>query len=245
MVSSSSNYPRPQVYAWPDLERQQPTPEPAFVPTSLHLVAACPARATAVPTSEPGPALHLQAQELVEQARQQAEEIRRQVREEEARRTRAVAEQALRESAAEQVAAFRQAADDLLDRTRRAFEDRLAHIEQQCATLVTAMVEKIIGVQLQQDDRLVVEVVRRALAEATGADQITVRVSPHDEELVRAAQAELLAVLGATGGLQVVADDSISRGGCIVDTERGRFDARIETQLELLSEEAQRLLKAS
>lgn len=231
-------------YLWPDLDRDHPPADAEFVPTALHLVVGPPSPAPETTRKRTGPALHLEAHELLERARQQADEIRRQVREEEAERARGLAEQALAESVEEQVAAFRQAAEELLVRMREAFEARLAEIEQQSVALVTAMTEKVIGRQLEENEALVLEVVRTALAEAAGAEQVTVRVSPHDDELVRAAQGELVGVLGLVDQLRVVADEGVARGGCIIETERGRFDARIETQLELLGEHVERLLKA-
>lgn len=236
-MSGPANHPATptgaQTYLWPDLDRRAAAIDAEFVPTALHLVVAPPATVRPESGADPtGPALHLQAHELIERARQEAEQVRRQAREEEAQRARRLADQALRESVEEQVAAFRRAAEELLAQMRQACEERLAKIERQSVTLVTAMTEKVIGRQLEQDDALVLEVVRAALAEAAGAEQVTVHVSPHDDELVRAAQAELVGVLGSVDQLRLVADEGVSRGGCIVETERGRFDARIETQLQ-------------
>jgi len=182
--------------------------------------------------------------EAVEDVRLQADEIRQSVREEEAVRARQLIDEALRESVREQVAAFERAAEDLTAQMRAAWNQRLADLEQQSVMLVTAMAEKVIARKLDLDDQIVLEVVRTALAEAGDATQVLLRVSAADEPLVRDAQAELLAGLAGADDVRVLADDSIGRGGCIVETERGRFDARIETQLQLLGQQVEHMMKA-
>ncbi len=132
----------------------------------------------------------------------------------------------------------------MLQELREAFEQRLAEIEEEMLSLIAAMAEKVIRRKLEADDEIVLAVVRETLEQAAGANQITVRISPSDEPLVREAQQTLLAALGPVEELQIIADEQIFPGGCLVETERGKFDARIDTQLQLLSEEVDRLLKA-
>jgi flagellar biosynthesis/type III secretory pathway protein FliH len=62
---------------------------------------------------------------------------------------------------------------------------------------------------------------------ASGASAATLRVHPDDVQAVSEA-------LGPA--CTVVADASLKRGDCIVDTHWGRLDARLETQLAKFSE---------
>ncbi|MCD6361255.1 MAG: hypothetical protein J7M38_10370 [Armatimonadetes bacterium] len=236
--------PGPRPYIWPELDELGEPAEAEFAPVALHRTMTPDMASDRQPEDEEPSHPHLQTHELVEQARREAEAIRRQVRQEEAERARGILQEMLQQCLDEQVAAFEQAAGDLLEQLRSEMQRRLAELEERSVVLVTAMTEKVIGQRLALDDELVLGVVRNALAEAADAAQVTVRVSPADDELVRAAQSELLATLGQVEQLRVVADESISRGGCIIETERGRFDARIETQLQLLGEHVEELLKA-
>jgi flagellar biosynthesis/type III secretory pathway protein FliH len=73
--------------------------------------------------------------------------------------------------------------------------------------------------------------VHEAVEHAAGAQQVTVRLHPAD-----------LATLRAAGGLEPapapapawVADKSVELGGCVVETDGGTLDARLETQVERL-----------
>lgn len=179
---------------------------------------------------------------MLEAAHAQAGEIRRQVRQEALCEARERFEALLAEVAAEQVAAFERAREDLLAQVRAAAEERLARLERELAGLVGQMTAKVVARTIEADDAVVLDVVRSTLGRAAGAGRITVRVAEADDAVVRAAQAELLSALGGVEELAIVADDAVGRGGCVVETERGRFDARIETQLAALDEEIARVL---
>ncbi len=245
MRREMSEQPQATTWTWPDLDEVSDPVEADFVPVALHRVVGTDADVQRVADGvDSDPAVTLQDSQLVAQAHADADGIRQRAREEEVARARDVVDAALRETVAEQVSAFEQAREALLAQVREGFTARLDEIESRSVMLVTAMTEKVIGRKLDLDDTIVLDVVRASLSEAADASNLTVRVSPTDEPLVAEAQAELLAALGAVDQFEIVADQSVSCGGCIVETERGRFDARIETQLELLSEQVERLLKA-
>jgi flagellar assembly protein FliH len=76
------------------------------------------------------------------------------------------------------------------------------------------------------DPRTVARLCREAVRRAAGARRVTLRVPP--------GQRELLVERAWARGLTVVEDDAISPGGCVVESEEGVVDARIETRLDSL-----------
>lgn len=180
------------------------------------------------------------ARELA-RARDDADRIRREARAEAWAQARAEAdaslEAAIREAAREQTEAFAAARDALVAQIEIATSERLVELEQELVGLIATMAEKVIRRKVEAEDGVVLDVVRETIARASGASRLNVRVSAPEEALVRAATAELLAAAEGAEGLEISADPEIGRGGCIIETERGRFDARIETQIELLGEE--------
>lgn len=180
--------------------------------------------------------------DLLEEARREAERIREQARLEVIEEMRARLEAALEETVAAQVEAFERGRKALLAQIHEAADGRMDRIESDVAGLVGVMAEKVIRRRVAEDDGVVRDVVRATIAQAAGAERFTVRVSPAEEDVVRAAQAELLSAADGPEDFEIVADDAIGPGGCIVETERGRFDARISTQLELLGEEMSRVV---
>jgi flagellar biosynthesis/type III secretory pathway protein FliH len=183
-----------------------------------------------------------QADHLLAEARDEAETIRREARAQAIEEAAARLEEALQGCIAEQVEAFAQARAAILERIEAAAEEHIERLERELAGLIASMAQKVIRRKVDEDDGVVLDVVRATVAQAAGARRITVRVPAAGEQRVRAAQAELLAATEGADELAVVADPAIGSGGCIVETERGRFDARIGTQIDLLTEELGRVL---
>jgi flagellar assembly protein FliH len=73
------------------------------------------------------------------------------------------------------------------------------------------------------------EVVRRARERS----RLTLRVSPSDYALIREHLATVLEGLEA-GQVEVVSDERVHLGGCLLETPSGSLDGRLEVQLESL-----------
>jgi flagellar biosynthesis/type III secretory pathway protein FliH len=110
---------------------------------------------------------------------------------------------------------------ELLERARAAASAHADAAEGDLRTLAVRIAEKILARELALSPAAVVDVVRAALAAAAHRTPLVVRVHPDDVAAVRAARPEL----------DVHADPSIGRGGCLVDTEVGTIDARLDVQL--------------
>ena len=79
------------------------------------------------------------------------------------------------------------------------------------------------------------QIAAQALA-AAKPERDSVRLRVHSDDLAAfgAGRAEWLAEIGVQAEVRLVADDSVGRCGCIVETAVGRVDARLDTQLEAL-----------
>ena len=80
------------------------------------------------------------------------------------------------------------------------------------------------------------EVVREALKMVAGQDQIRIKMSPSDLKLIRAADFKASDVGDHLGSVKFEEDESIGGGGCIIETNLGQIDARIEQQLKVVEE---------
>jgi flagellar assembly protein FliH len=98
--------------------------------------------------------------------------------------------------------------------------------------LCAAIAEKIIRSELSRRPELTANIVREALQLAAGSPDMRVRMHPLDVEQMRASSREIVDRLATLGESTLVPDDSISRGGCLIETRHGVIDARIESQLE-------------
>ena len=107
--------------------------------------------------------------------------------------------------------------------------DYFASVEEDMVNVVMAAVRKVLG---EMDDReVIVRVVKNALAVARNQKQVTLRVSPAEADSVRERVNEILSGFPAVSFIDVTADNRLSAGGCILESDMGVVDASIEVQL--------------
>jgi flagellar assembly protein FliH len=147
----------------------------------------------------------------------------------------ATRERARREGHAEGRAEAAAALAGLLVAGRAEADAMLARVEPTALALAARMAEKIVGRAVALDPGVMAAIAAEALAACrTRGGGVQLRVHPDDLEAVEAARAALAAPLGGADALELVADESVGRHGCVVDTAVGRVDARLATQLEAL-----------
>ncbi|WP_298231173.1 FliH/SctL family protein [uncultured Azohydromonas sp.] len=109
-----------------------------------------------------------------------------------------------------------------IDTQFQALEDTMA---QAVAEAATRLARAVLRTELHNRPEAVAAVAQEAVAAMlAGSRQLRMLVHPEDEPLVRAGAGVLLESRGA----RVLASPAIARGGCVVESELGRVDARIE-----------------
>lgn len=110
-------------------------------------------------------------------------------------------------------------------------QTQLDALQQQMAESVadsaTLLARQVVRSEIASRPALVAQVAQEAVdALMLSARHITLRVHPDEQSLIAQGAAEVLDARGA----RLVADASISRGGCIVESDIGAIDASIETR---------------
>ncbi|MED5619753.1 FliH/SctL family protein [Ideonella sp. BN130291] len=111
------------------------------------------------------------------------------------------------------------------------FENQLDELEQQMALAVartaTQLARQVVRSELQANPALVAKVAEEAVnAVLMSARHIRVHVNPQDQALVAEGAAEALQARGA----RLMASTAIERGGCLIESDAGSIDARIEAR---------------
>jgi flagellar assembly protein FliH len=172
------------------------------------------------------------ADEIVGEARKEAQRIMAQAEAEGRERGYAAGLEEGRLALEQARQALEAAAGSVLA-AREAFVEQA---EARAVELAFLLAEKIVATSLGVRPELVLDVVRGTLRRAAERDHVVIEVNPTDLELVRAEAAEVAAQLGGVRQLEVVAEQRVGPGGCVVRTAEGEIDARIETQLERAEE---------
>lgn len=107
-------------------------------------------------------------------------------------------------------------------------QQSLDESEDMMVSIVFESVCKIVGDSLATREG-VISVVKEALSRVRGKSTVIIRVNPFDLELI-----EESAAFGVASEADWRGDESIPLGGCMIESEYGTLDARIDTQLNQL-----------
>lgn len=169
---------------------------------------------------------------IIEDARSEAEKIREEAKDLLAQ-VKAEMEKAKEEgfqkgheeglsSVTEQVVAF-----------ERMKEEFYKGAEENIIKLVMMVAEKVIGKIAGEHSEAISSIVKQALEKSLG-ERIVVRLSPADYKTVTDSGFEFRDMLDRTKRITFKEDETIAQGGCVLETEVGTIDARLETQLDAI-----------
>lgn len=109
----------------------------------------------------------------------------------------------------------------------------LTRWETDLTVLAAQMAERLLQQELARRPTQSVALVREAVALAAGLPVTSLRLHPADLDLLTTPGSQRL----AGPGCELIADQQLQRGGCVVELAGGEIDARIETRLTRLVEE--------
>ncbi len=115
---------------------------------------------------------------------------------------------------------------------RNAMDQQLDGVMDAAAEIVFEAVAKIIGRACAEREG-VAAVVREVVQHAKERSRLVIRVNPTDLEVVRACAADIASGTSA-GNVDIVPDDRVVLGGCLLETPAGTLDGRLEIQLQQL-----------
>jgi len=107
-----------------------------------------------------------------------------------------------------------------------------AEIEPMVLTLVFALAKKVIKKEIEMSHDVAVAVIQNALRRVADSTSLRIRVHADDLSTVRANREELLRLVDGNRHIEIIEDRRVEAGGCIVETEAGKIDASIGTQLQ-------------
>jgi type III secretion protein L len=108
---------------------------------------------------------------------------------------------------------------------------RLADSEPELVRLAVRIAEKIIGEELRLNPQATLSIARQCLQWLRRERSLMLRVSPAELSLLRESIDSLREMAGRHRSIEVIGDPGVGPGGCIVESEYGVIDARLETQI--------------
>jgi len=106
----------------------------------------------------------------------------------------------------------------------------LIDAEKTIVGLAFNIASEIVKKEINEDDEIIVNIVKDALKYAAEEGKLIIRLNPDDLKIVQ----EKVLFPSSKGGknVEIIGDKSISQGGCYVETNSGEIDATLETRLK-------------
>jgi flagellar assembly protein FliH len=122
-------------------------------------------------------------------------------------------------------------AAQLIEDAHRVKEAVIAEAEPFLVELSLAIARKIIGNHIEASPEWTIAHVKKTLERRREKGVITLCVAPSQFGKIQDAREELSLAIDSQAELQIVPDNTVDEGGCVVRTSFGSIDARIDTQL--------------
>ena len=121
----------------------------------------------------------------------------------------------------------------------RAIQKRSELVEEanhQLLQLILLTSRIVIRNIIEQEPRVVYDNIVDVLKHFKGRAEVIIRVNTEDLRMVGKHKKEFLMMIEGIEQLRIVEDNSVDRGGCIIDTDFGSVDARIAIQVTKIEE---------
>ena len=177
------------------------------------------------------------AQKILDEAAKEAEQIREAAKREGYRAGQRAAEQAAVRVAQQQLSTLMPALDQFRQQLGQARSSFQRMWEVQLLRLAVGIAERLVRQKIESDPKVAREWLSEAIELATHGDRIIVHLNPADTESLAPHLEAIERRLDRSCRLEVVPDDAVDRGACLVNTPCGTVDYRLSAQLQRVMEE--------
>ena len=134
-------------------------------------------------------------------------------------------------------------AEKTLQDAKEQTADYFVKAEDDIVAVVMMAIEKILPQHFLDVPQVVLPVVREAIKYVRDQKEIKVHVEPESYDLILMARSEFQSMLtDGTAVLEIISDETLSPGDCVIETPNGGVDARLLTQIELMKNSIQSVL---
>ncbi len=109
-------------------------------------------------------------------------------------------------------------------------------MEDSLPGLAALVAEKIIEKEVSSSSQIVIEQTRKAIQSLDNEIIFKIHLNPADISILSEVKSSLVDDSSRIKGAEIVANDSVEPGFCLLETSVGKIDARMKTQLEILKD---------
>lgn len=178
-----------------------------------------------------------QAEEILKKAVQEAENLKESARQE-AQKTGYAEGMARVQEEAERV---QQELEEKRAKQEQDYADRLVQMEPELMEVVLEVVGRVLRTDLSRQRQILLHLIQNAVQHMKNSREFRIRVSEADYENIIGHKEEILQKIGGEIVLDVIMDESMQPGQCVIDTDEGVFDCGLDVQFENLASDLKAL----
>ncbi len=118
--------------------------------------------------------------------------------------------------------------DAILAERQRLWEE----MEPQVIDLVLEIARKVLREEIQARREATLSIIKHALRRVADTEHVRIRVHPDDLQIARQHREDFLAVCDGVRQIEIVDDQRVGGGGCVIETPGGTIDASLRTQMQ-------------
>ena len=122
------------------------------------------------------------------------------------------------------------------------YKNELKSSEKDIIDLALEITEKIINYEVNRSDDYIISVVEDAVNRVVNKKDVIVKLSTQDYYIVQANKKLLTARVKGFGEIELVLDESLDPGSCIVDTPLGVIDGSLQVRMDNIQREIKKVL---
>jgi len=119
-------------------------------------------------------------------------------------------------------------------------EEIFRNIESVVVEMSISIAKKIVYEITENEREVVVTTAREAIKKASDREMIKIKINPVDYETLNKNRTALLKSLDGIKSIVIEEDPAIQPGGCLVETNQGDIDGRIDSQMRVIEDEIRR-----
>ncbi|MBI5755576.1 MAG: hypothetical protein HZA12_01505 [Nitrospirae bacterium] len=129
----------------------------------------------------------------------------------------------------------------LVEGIERLKEEIYGKIEEDVVNMSCLIAKKIIYEITEHNRETVIAAAKEAIKRASDRAMLKIRINPVDYDTLNQNRSELLQCIDGIKSIIFEADESIQPGGCLIETNHGDVDARIDSQIRVMEGELRRV----
>ncbi|MBC8283105.1 MAG: hypothetical protein H8E32_04770 [Nitrospinae bacterium] len=146
-----------------------------------------------------------------------------------------------KEAAKEEFSPFLESTQKLIEELSGFRKEMYEKLEREMVEMVISLAKKVIHFEFSTREDAVQDMIRLAVQSVLDRESMVIKIHPTDKEYAESFRPELHHMFSEIKNITFVAHSGIARGGCVVETNFGVIDARIEK----LEEQIDRILNLS